>query len=160
MNNFSTGLKMILSLGLIALLAYYTIRLLGRRNFKQSGNQLIKVVSGHLLAPNKHLQVVIVDDKTVLLLGVGANVECVARFDDQDFAQRMLLSVLITFEFASNPCCATIIDVNSFVKLTLEASRAPGRNAANPFVPAWPINAPFGALTDVAGNVPEFAVAW
>jgi flagellar protein FliO/FliZ len=83
--------KLILSLLFILALAYACIRLLGRRSAGFSRQRVVRVVTALPLGgANRTLQVVVVDEKTVLLLGVGANIECVGRFDDPDLARRLL----------------------------------------------------------------------
>lgn len=83
--------KLIFSLLFILALAYASIRLLGRRSAGFAHQRLVRVVTALPLGgANRTLQVVVVDEKTVLLLGAGANVECVGRFDDPDLARRLL----------------------------------------------------------------------
>lgn len=118
MTSFYTGLDMVVSVVLIVGLAYYSIRLLGRRSGGRAANQLIRVVSAQSLGANKTLQVVVVDEKTVLLVGVGANVDCLARFDDQEMATRLLAtSASKRLPVSSLPF--------SWIKDKLSARRAP-----------------------------------
>ncbi|MHB1627315.1 MAG: FliO/MopB family protein [Bacilli bacterium] len=81
---------LIVSLLLICVLAYVSIRLLGKRAAGFGSHRLVRIASTTSLGQHKSLQTVVVDGKTVLLLGVGSNVECVARFDDPDLAERLL----------------------------------------------------------------------
>lgn len=82
--------KLIFSLLFILALAYACIRLLGRRAAGFAHQRIVRVVSALPLGGgNKTLQVVVVDEKTVLLLGVGANIECVGRFDDPELAGKL-----------------------------------------------------------------------
>ncbi len=90
MNGFSSVFDLIVSLLLICVLAYVSIRLLGKRTAGFGSNRLVRITSAASLGQHKSLQTVVVDGKTVLLLGVGSNVECVARFDDPDLAERLL----------------------------------------------------------------------
>lgn len=83
-------LRYVLSFCFILVLAYYTIRLLGKRVPSAHGrSRVLRIVSAHPLGQNKTLQVVVFDEKTVLLLGVGSDVSCVARFDDEELVARL-----------------------------------------------------------------------
>lgn len=90
MNGAASVFDLIVSLLLICVLAYVSIRLLGRRAAGFGSHRLVRITSATSLGQHKSLQTVVVDGKTVLLLGVGSHVECVARFDDPDLAERML----------------------------------------------------------------------
>lgn len=90
MGNFWLNVKLIAGLLFIIALAYYSIRLLGRQTAALSRNRFIKIVSAQPLGQNKSLQVVVIDDKTVLVLGVASQIDCVARFDDRDLAEKLL----------------------------------------------------------------------
>ena len=86
-----TEIKLLLSLAFVVLLAYAAIRMLGRKSAVLSaGVGPVQNVGALPLGPGKSLQVVVVDRRTVLILGIAANVECVARFDDADLAERLL----------------------------------------------------------------------
>ena len=89
-----TEIKLLLSLAFVVLLAYAAIRMLGRKSAVLSaGVGPVQNVGALPLGPGKSLQVVVVDRRTVLLLGIAANVECVARFDDAQLADRLLAEV-------------------------------------------------------------------
>ncbi|OPG15666.1 FliO/MopB family protein [Ferroacidibacillus organovorans] len=88
--NAMMTLRYVLSFFFILVLAYYSIRLLGKRVPSAQGrSRVLRVVSAHPLGQNKTLQVVVFDEKTVLLLGVGSDVSCVARFDDEELVARL-----------------------------------------------------------------------
>ncbi len=87
---FSYSYALIVLLFIIAL-AYYSIRWLGVRGQKALHNPLIRQVAALSLGQNKTLQVVVVDEKTVLILGVCASIEPIAQLDDADLARRLLL---------------------------------------------------------------------
>ncbi len=89
MNGFLSAVELILSLLFIIVLAIVSIRLLGRKALTLSSNRYVRVVAAQTLGQNKALHTVIVDDKTVLLIGVGTHVELVARFDDEELAQKL-----------------------------------------------------------------------
>ena len=90
MSAFWSDFKLILSLAFIVALAYVSIRLLGKRASRLGGQRAVRIVAALPLGANKTLQVVVVDEKAVLLLGVGANIENVARFDDPELAAKLL----------------------------------------------------------------------
>ena len=86
-----TEIKLLLSLAFVVLLAYGAIRMLGRKSALLSASVgPLQTVGALPLAPGKSLQVVVVDRRTVLILGIAANIECVARFDDAHLAERLL----------------------------------------------------------------------
>ncbi len=85
-----TEIKLLLSLLLVVLIAYATIRILGRRPALSARTGPLQNVAVLPLAPGKTLQVVVLDERIVLVLGIAANVECVARFDDPDLAEKLL----------------------------------------------------------------------
>lgn len=87
---FSYSYALIVLLFIIAL-AYYSIRWLGFRAQKTLHNPLVRQVATLSLGQNKTLQVVVVDEKTVLILGVGSSIEPIAQLDDPDLAYRLLL---------------------------------------------------------------------
>jgi len=79
------------SLLVIIFLAYMTIRLLGRKTGAFGGHPLIRLVHSQALGPNKSVHAIVVDEKTVLLIGSGSTLETLARFDDEELAKRLLL---------------------------------------------------------------------
>lgn len=90
-------IKVLLSLAFVVSLAYIAMRALGRKSALVSpGVGAVQNVGAVPLAPGKSLQVVVVDRRTVLILGVAAHVECVARFDDPDLAEKLLAEAVRT----------------------------------------------------------------
>ncbi|PWI58198.1 flagellar biosynthetic protein FliO [Sulfoacidibacillus thermotolerans] len=90
MNGFASAFEFLLSLLFIIFLAIVSIRLLGKKTLDLSGNRYVRIISAQSLGQNKSLHTVVVDDKTVLLVGVGTHVELVARFDDTALAEKLL----------------------------------------------------------------------
>lgn len=89
-----TEIKLLLSLVFVVVLAYGAIRALGRKSALLSASfGPVQNVGALPIAPGKSLQVVVVDRRTVLILGIAANIDCVARFDDADLAERLLALV-------------------------------------------------------------------
>ncbi len=87
---FSYSYALLVLLFIIAL-AYYSIRWLGFRGQKALHNPLVRQVATLPLGQNKTLQVVVVDEKMILILGVSGNIEPLAQLDDPDLAHRLLL---------------------------------------------------------------------
>ncbi len=126
MNGFSSVFELIVSLLLICALAYVSIRLLGKRAAGFGSNRLVRITSATSLGQHKSLQTVVVDGKTVLLLGVGSHVECVARFDDPDLAERLLRGG------GDDAALALVKPAFSWL-LSLRAKKSIGRDNGQPF---------------------------
>ncbi|MCY0875299.1 MAG: flagellar biosynthetic protein FliO [Firmicutes bacterium] len=90
MGTIGLSMQVIGSLLLIIFLAYFSIRFLGRRSGMMNSHALIKVAHSQQLGQNKSVHAIVVDEKTVLLIGAGAHLETLARFDDPDLAERLL----------------------------------------------------------------------
>jgi flagellar protein FliO/FliZ len=88
---FWSYVKDVLAFIFVLGLAYYALRLLGKRTVGSARHKAVRVMSGQSLGTGKSLHVVVVGEKTVLLLGVGTNVECVGRFDDPELAAQVLM---------------------------------------------------------------------
>lgn len=89
MSGFASVAELMISLLFIIALAVVSIRLLGKKALALSSNRYVRVVAAQSLGQNKSLHTVIVDEKTVLLVGVGTHVELVARFDDEQLAEKL-----------------------------------------------------------------------
>lgn len=84
------NVKLILGLLFIVFLAYYSIRLLGRKTAGFLRGRAIRTVQVQSLGPGKSLHVLVVDGKSVLILGVSSQVECIARFDEEPLARKLI----------------------------------------------------------------------
>lgn len=90
MGSIGLSMQVIGSLLLIVLLAYGSIRFLGRKAGVMNSHALIKMVHSQQMGQNKSIHALVIDEKTVLIVGAGSQLETLARFDDADLAKRLL----------------------------------------------------------------------
>jgi flagellar biogenesis protein FliO len=90
MDSFMISLQLIGSLLLIVFLAYVSLRLIGRRTGMVQSQGVIRLVHTQALGQNKSIHALVIDEKTVLLVGAGSQIETLARFDDEQLAQKLL----------------------------------------------------------------------
>lgn len=90
MGAFESGLQVIFSLVVIIVIAVVGIRFLGRKSTGFGTHPLFRVVHAQTLGPNKSVYAMVIDEKTVLLIGAGSTIETLAQFDDPEFAHKLL----------------------------------------------------------------------
>ncbi len=93
MGGLGSVFSLLLSLVFIIVLVIISIRLLGRQSGIRLQQRLVRVVAVLPLGSNKSLQVVVLGEKRILVIGVSSHVEPVSDFEDQELAQSLLQSV-------------------------------------------------------------------
>jgi len=90
MGAFESGLQVTFSLIVIIVIAVVGIRFLGRKSTGFGTHPLFRVVHAQTLGANKSVYAMVIDEKTVLLIGAGSTIETLAQFDDPEFAHKLL----------------------------------------------------------------------
>ncbi len=88
---YTTYIYDVFVLILIVALAVFLLRFIGKRAQRTFSHTLIKSVGIIPLGNNKTMQVFVIDEKRVLLVGVGNAIEPIADIEDPELAKRFLL---------------------------------------------------------------------